>query len=371
MDIDCGITVIGAGIVGLAIASALSEREQGIYILEKERTHGRGISSRNSEVVHAGIYYPPGSLKSKFCIEGKELLYEICAKQNIPHSKTGKLIIARTGAELGTLENLKANAERSGVASLSLMDEAQLRAMEPNVRAVGGLFSPDTGIVNAHLLMDYYLRNAKQHGADIACGTTVKGIERVEAGYRITTMDEAGEQFEFVTERVVNAAGLYADEIAGMLGDRYAQYYCKGDYFSVNNVRTGTVKRLIYPVPEVNHVGLGVHVTLDLSGRMRLGPDAVYIDKKEDYRVDAAKRDAFYESAVTFLPFLQKEHIVPEMSGIRPKLQGPGEPFRDFVISEDHPGFVNLVGIESPGLTAAPAIANYVGALVTSTRAAA
>jgi len=371
MSADCGITIIGAGIVGLAIASAVSEEEGSVYILEKDRTHGTGISSRNSEVVHAGIYYPPGSMKSRFCIEGKEQIYEICERQNIPYMRTGKLIIARTEAERATLEKLKENAERSGVASLSVLDEEQLRTMEPNVRAIGGLFSPDTGIVNAHLLMDYFLRNAKQHGADIACGTTVKGIEAVYGGYRITTTDAAGERFEFVSERVVNAAGLYADEIAGMLGGRYSHYYCKGDYFSVNNVRKGTVQRLIYPVPEANHVGLGVHVTLDLSGRMRLGPDAVYIEKKEEYRVDAAKRDAFYESAVTFLPFIQRENIVPEMSGIRPKLQGPGEGFRDFVISEDHPGFINLVGIESPGLTAAPAIARYVRTLVANARAAA
>ena len=371
MDIDCGITVIGAGSIGLATASALSERERDIYILEMNRTHGRGISSRNSEVVHAGIYYPPGSLKSRFCIEGKDLLYETCARQNIPYARTGKLIIARTEAEQATLENLKANAEHCGVASLSVVNKAQLLAMEPNVRAVGGLLSPDTGIVNVHLLMDYYLQNAKRHGADIAYGTTVKGIERVHGGYRITTADEAGEQFQFVTERVVNAAGLYADEIAGMLGERYSHYYCKGDYFSVSNVPRGMVKRLIYPVPEANHVGLGVHVTLDLSGRMRLGPDAVYVGKQEDYRVDAAKREAFYESAVTFLPFLKKEHISPEMSGIRPKLQGPGDTFRDFVISEDHPGFVNLVGIESPGLTAAPAIARHIGTLVTTAKAAA
>jgi L-2-hydroxyglutarate oxidase LhgO len=371
MGADCGITIIGAGIVGLAIAAELSREEGCIYILERNSTHGMGISSRNSEVVHAGIYYPPKSMKSVFCIEGKELLYETCAKHAIPHQKMGKLIIAKTEEERGTLETLKMNAERSGVASLSLVDAKALCEMEPNIRAVAGLYSPDTGIVSAHHLMDYYLLSAKQRGAEIAYGTTVNGIERVPQGYRITTTDASGERFEFVTERVVNSAGLYADEIAGMLGGKYSHHYCKGDYFSVNNVRRGMIQRLIYPVPEVNHVGLGVHVTLDLSGRMRLGPDATYIEKTENYRVDAGKRDAFFESAVAFLPFIQRENVVPDMSGIRPKLQGPGEGFRDFVISEDHPGFINLVGIESPGLTAAPAIARHVRSILTSAQAAA
>lgn len=360
MQTDCNIAVIGAGIIGLAVASALSQDERNIYILEKNASHGMGVSSRNSEVIHAGIYYPPASLKAKLCIEGRVLLYELCARNNIPHRRIGKLIIATTDQELEKLEELKTNAAQSGVSSVSLVEEMKIREMEPYIRAVAGLSSPDTGIVSAHHLMDYYLHSAKQGGADIVYGTTVKGIEKVSGGYRITTVDSGGECFEIVSERVVNAAGLYSDKIAGMLGKRYSHRYCKGDYFSVNNVKKGTVQRLIYPVPEANHVGLGVHLTLDLNGRMRLGPDATYIEKTEQYRVDAGRRDAFYEAAVKYLPFIQKQQIVPDMSGIRPKLQGPGEPFHDFVISEDFPGFVNLVGIESPGLTAAPAIARHV-----------
>jgi L-2-hydroxyglutarate oxidase LhgO len=208
--------------------------------------------------------------------------------------------------------------------------------------------------------MDYYLHNAKSKGAELVNGTQVVGIEKVANGYKIATKSGDGDYFEFVTERVVNAAGLYSDTIAKMIGKDYPLHYCKGDYFSINNVKKGMVQRLVYPVPEENHVGLGIHLTLDLQGRMRLGPDTAYIDKVEDYKVDAAKRERFYEAAVRFLPFIHKEDIVPDMSGIRPKLQGRGESFRDFVISEDLPGFVNLVGIESPGLTAAPAIAKFV-----------
>ena len=360
MSADCDITIIGAGIIGLAIASALSQDKQNIYILEQNTTHGRGISSRNSEVIHAGIYDPPGSMKARFCVEGKELLYETCARNNIPHQKIGKLIIATTAQEQGKLDQLKNNAEQNGVHSLSLLDETAIHDREPHVKAVSGLLSPDTGIFSVHHLMDYYLHCARQGGADIVCGTTVTGISRVSEGYRISTEGPGGEYFEFVSERVVNAAGLHSDKIAGMVGKEYSLHYCKGDYFSVNNVKKGTVRRLVYPVPEVNHVGLGVHLTLDLGGRIKLGPDTAYVEKREDYRVDAAKGDAFYNSAVRFLPFLNRENIVPDTSGIRPKLQGPGEGFRDFVIREDLPGFINLVGIESPGLTAAPAIARYV-----------
>jgi L-2-hydroxyglutarate oxidase LhgO len=232
--------------------------------------------------------------------------------------------------------------------------------MEPNVKAVGAVYSPDTGIINAHALMDYYLYDAKTKGTDIVYGTEVVEIERITAGYKLATLNGDGERFEFESETVINAAGLHADHVAGMLGKNYNHHYCKGDYFSISNVKKGTVQRLIYPIPEENHVGLGVHLTLDLQGGMKLGPDATYIDKVERYKVDATKKEQFYEAAIKFLPFLRLDDISPDMSGIRPKLQGYGEGFHDFVISEDLPGFINLVGIESPGLTAAPAIARHV-----------
>jgi L-2-hydroxyglutarate oxidase LhgO len=238
--------------------------------------------------------------------------------------------------------------------------------MEPNVNAVSAVYSPNTGIINAHALMDYYLLDAKAKGADIVYGTEVVEIEKIAAGYKVATLNRDGERFEFESETVINAAGLYADRVAGMIGKYYTHHYCKGDYFSINNVKKGTVQRLIYPIPEENHVGLGVHLTLDLEGRMKLGPDATYIDKEERYKVDATKKEQFYEAASKFLPFLRLDDISPDMSGIRPKLQGYGEGFHDFVISEDLPGFVNLIGIESPGLTAAPAIARHVKKLLSN-----
>lgn len=361
---DSDITIIGAGVIGLAIASELADNKLNIYILEKDKTHGMGISSRNSEVLHAGIYYPPDSLKAKFCVEGKEILYETCSKNNIPHKKIGKLIIATTVNELLKIEKLMNNAIQNGVPSVSILEKRQIYQMEPNIKAVGALYSPDTGIINAHSLMDYYLYTAKLKGAEIVYGTKVAGIERITNGYKVATVNGAGDCFESSTERIINAAGLCSDDIARMIGKKYQLHYCKGNYFSINNVKIGTVKRLVYPIPEENHIGLGIHLTLDLNGRMKLGPDATYIDRVENYRVDGTKSVQFFKAAVKFLPFIHREDIVPDMSGIRPKLQGPGEGFRDFIISEDLPGFINLVGIESPGLTAAPAIAKYVKKLL-------
>ncbi len=360
---DADLTIIGAGVIGLAIAAEVADKRRSLYILEKNIAHGMEISSRNSEVIHAGIYYPTGSLKARLCVEGRDLLYDLCRQHNILHKKIGKLIIATTEHEMDQIEQLMLRALQNGVSSVSLMEQKQIHEMEPNIKAFGGIYSPDTGIISAHGLMDYYLHKAKMEAAEIVCGTEVVSIEQEKRGFRIGTVNSQGERFDFTSERVVNASGLQSDVIARMTSKDYTLHYCKGDYFSITNVKSGIVKRLVYPVPEKNHVGLGIHLTLELGGRMKLGPDATYIDRVEDYKVNAEKRDQFYESAVKFLPFLSREDIVPDMSGIRPKLQGKGDGFRDFVISEDLPGFINLVGIESPGLTAAPAIARYVKGL--------
>ena len=361
---DCDVAVIGAGVVGLAVAAELAASGCSLYVLERSPSHGQGISARNSEVIHAGIYYPPGSLKARLCVEGRELLYETCERYGVPHQRIGKLIIASDRDEIPKIDQLLANARACGVSSVVPLERAALRSLEPSVRAVAGLHSPDTGIVSAHALMELYLAQAKEAGAAIACGTEVIGVEPTAGGYRLTTRGLEGETFQFFAERVVNAAGLQSDTVARMMGADYRLHYCKGSYFHVMNVRRGTVRRLVYPVPEERHVGLGVHLTLDLTGRMRLGPDAEYIDRVEDYRVDPAKTDRFRQAASRYLPFLRREDIGPDMAGIRPKLQGPEDGFRDFVISEDRPGFVNLVGIESPGLTSAPAIARRVRSLL-------
>jgi len=354
------ITVIGAGVIGLAIAAELARQDLTTFILEKNPVHGGGISSRNSEVIHAGIYYPEGSLKADLCIAGNRMLYEMAAGCEIPHRKIGKLIVATNSGEIEEIEKLHQNGCNNGVASLSLLSKEQVARLEPHVRAEAGLFSPETGIISAHDLMNHFLARAEGNRAHLVCRTKVLGMEKDMSGWRIFAADDAGAEFDFISAVVINAAGLSSDAIASMAGSPYRLHYCKGDYCSISGVKPGLVGRLIYPAPLQNHVGLGVHLTMDLTGRLKLGPDATYIDRKEDYNVAAEKAALFYEHARKYLPFLEPRNVHPDMAGIRPKLQGPNDDFRDFVIREDAPGFINLVGIESPGLTASPAIARLV-----------
>jgi len=354
------ITIIGAGVVGLAIAAQLARHDLSVFILEKNDSHGGGISSRNSEVIHAGIYYPEGSLKAGLCVEGRHLLYEIATQNGIPHQKTGKLIVATSPEENDEIEKLEWTGRRNGVTALSLLSMQQVTQMEPHVKALVALYSPDTGIISSHHLMEYFLIQALNKGAKLVSRTKVKGIERESGNWRIFAVNNRGADFDFLSAIVINAAGLSSDIIANMMGRDYHLHYCKGDYCSITGVKTGLIGRLIYPAPANNHVGLGVHLTIDLNGRLKLGPDATYIERVEDYRVAPEKASHFYKLARKYLPFLKPENVYPDMSGIRPKLQSPNDPVADFVIREDAPGFVNLVGIESPGLTASPAIARFV-----------
>lgn len=362
------ITIIGAGVVGLAIAAEISRPGWNVFILEKNSKHGEGISSRNSEVIHGGMYYPQGSLKAELCVTGRALLYEIAAKNNIPHQKIGKLIVAVKPEETAEIEFLQDNARKNGLYSTELLTAANISQMEPNINACAALHSPETGIISAHDLMNYFLRAARNKEAQLVCHTKVVGIEKETSNYRIFTENPKGEIFEFTTGCVINAAGLESDTVANMMDGNYHLYYCKGDYCGISGVKRQTVHRLIYPVPVKNHVGLGVHLTIDLAGRLKLGPDTTYIPRNENYAVAASKASLFYQSAVKFLPFLKEKNVVPDISGIRPKLQGPGDSFCDFVIREDLPGFINLVGIESPGLTSSPAIARYVKKILTGKR---
>jgi len=358
------ITIIGAGVVGLAIAAELARPDWSVFILEKNPVHGGGISSRNSEVLHAGIYYPEGSLKARLCVAGNPMLYEIAARNSIPCKKTGKLIVATNSGEIEALEKLCENGRGNGAESLSLISKRQMTRMEPHVQAVAALYSPETGIIDTHALMNYFLKQAQSNKANLACRTKVLRIEEETNGWRIFSENDRGEAFDFLSEVVINAAGLSSDIIANMACGHYRLHYCKGDYCGISGVKPGLVKRLIYPAPVKDSAGLGVHLTIDLNGRLRLGPDATYIDRVEDYTVASKKAALFYEQARIFLPFLKPENVYPDMAGIRPKLQGPNDAFHDFVIREDAPGFINLVGIESPGLTASPAIARFVQKMI-------
>jgi L-2-hydroxyglutarate oxidase LhgO len=369
---DTEIAVIGAGVVGLAVAARLAREHSNLIVLDRNPKHGMETSSRNSQVVHAGIYYPAGSLKARLCAEGRDRVYDLCARHAIPHAKTGKLITATRGEELPALDAIQHTARGNGVA-LTRLSESEAHALEPMVASVGGLWSPESGIVDAHGLMDHFLQKALEAGAVLQPRSTVVAIEPEPGGYRIV-VKQAGSLESFTSERVVNAAGLDADTVAALAGidvdeAGYRLHYCKGSYFSAATHLWKAVTHLVYPVP--SHESLGVHVVLDTGGRLRFGPDAEYLpDRQTDYRVEPEKRGEFAAAARRILPAVRDEDLEPDISGIRPKLQGKGQPFRDFVIADERerglPGFYNLIGIESPGLTAAPAIAEYVADLMKS-----
>ncbi len=348
----------------MAIAAELARPGLNVFILEQNARHGEGVSSRNSEVVHAGIYYPEGSLKAELCVAGNRMLYELARRRGIPHQKVGKLIVAADPSEAGELERLFMQGRKNGAPALEMIGETRIARMEPNIRARAALYSPETGIISVHDLMNDLLARALENQAHLICRTGVVHIELEKGAWRILTRNDRGAESTFLSGVVINCAGLASDAVANMMGGAYQLHYCKGDYCGISGVKSGLVHRLIYPAPLKNHVGLGVHVTMDLNGRLKLGPDAAYIDRVEDYTVAPEKAALFFEHAVKFLPFLKPENISADMAGIRPKLQGPEDAFADFVIREDAPGFINLVGIESPGLTASPAIARYVKTIV-------
>lgn len=362
------ITIIGAGVVGLAVATRLARPDREVYVLEKNDSFGRETSSRHSGVIHCGIYYPEGSLKAKLCVAGRHKLYDICEKYGIPYRKLGKLIVATNEDETAELDALLARGQKNGVEAMRMLSHREMKQLEPNIEGAAAIFSPVTGIIDAYALMQYFAGKAQGEGAQIAFHTRVTGIEKMRDGYRLTT--EGGEQFS--SGLVINCAGLHSDQVAEMAGidiDQagYRLRYCKGEYFSVSKAKSHLVKRLVFPVPPQEVTGVGIHVTLDLEGRMRLGPSIEYADRI-DYAVDSTHQRLFYDSVRRFLPFIDYDDLEPDMAGIRPKLQGPGEGIRDFVIREESdpglPGLINLIGIESPGLTASPAIADYVAEIV-------
>jgi len=367
---DTPLTVVGAGVVGLAVAARLAPRHPELVILERRDRHGTETSSRNSEVIHAGVHYPAGTLKARLCVDGKRMLYALCERLNVPHRRVTKLIVAVTPAETPELERLLALGAANG-APLEMRTAQECRRLEPAVPAVAGLFSPTTGIVSAHGLMDALLHEGLRHRAILQPRAELVAVERRDRDYRLDLRTPEGTE-SFTSERVVNAAGLEADTVAALAGidvdaAGYRLHWWKGSYFAVSGAAARLVSRLVYPVP--TRVSLGVHAVLGLDGRVRFGPDADHLpDRRLDFSVDEAKRPAFGAAVRRIVPAIADEDLTPDIAGIRPKLQAPGQGFRDFVIAEEKarglPGFVNLVGIESPGLTAALAIATEVEGLL-------
>jgi L-2-hydroxyglutarate oxidase LhgO len=363
---DADVLVVGAGAVGLACAAALARRGREVLVLERHGRMAQETSSRNSQVIHAGLYYPPGSAKARLCVEGRERLYARCHAEGIPHRALGKLVVATRQEEIATLEALLVRGSANGAPGLAIVDEAEVRRREPDLRAVAALLSPRTGVVDAHALCLSYAAEAEAHGARLLMRTEVLAVEAAAGHLRVEARGADGQTGRVRCGAVVNAAGLSADHVAARAGldvDAlgYRQHPCKGDYFALAPGAPLRVHGLVYPVPGA--AGLGIHASVDLGGRIRFGPDACYVERVH-YDVDPAKARRFAEAASCYLPGLRAEWLTPDGAGVRPKLQGPDEPFRDFVIAEESarglPGLVNLLGIESPGLTAAEAIAREV-----------
>lgn len=370
---DCAnVVIIGGGVVGCAIARALSARWNDVFLLEALPKLGMVTSSRNSGVIHSGLYYPPGSLKARHCVRGNRLTYEFCAAYNVPHRHTGKLVVASTSAEESTLAALMANGRSNGLEGLRPIDRRAIRAREPHIEGVQAIEVPSTGIVASEELVKAYARVAADAGAHLVTQARVEKLGRLADGLRVVS--SAG---EIETRCLVNSAGLFADEIAAMLGSkmsRHTIYPVRGEYCELVRGKSHWVNGLVYPLPHPDGLSLGTHLTKTLWGTVLVGPTAKYIADKNDYESNRESVEYFAGLAKHLLPAIEASDLVPTYSGIRPKLippppSGPnphGHTFADFIIEPD-PEFaevIHLIGIESPGLTSAPAIAEHVTELV-------
>jgi L-2-hydroxyglutarate oxidase LhgO len=364
--VEC--VVIGAGAVGLAAARALALAGREVLVLEKEPWVGSETSARNSEVIHAGIYYPTESLKATLCVAGKHLLYAYCGERGIPHRRLGKLIVAGNEAEIAVIHGVRRRAEANGVRDLEWVGSNELRALEPALAAIGAYFSPSTGIIDSHALMLAYEADLEAAGGMVVLRAPVLGGRAGEAGFLLEV--GGAEPMQLACRLLVNSAGLQAPglarRIAGIPPETIPRdYFCRGVYFTLSG--RSPFRHLVYPVPEA--AGLGVHLTLDLAGQARFGPDVEWIDGI-DYRVDPGRGERFYAAIRKYWPELPDGALQPGYAGIRPKISGPSEPAADFRLQgpAEHgvAGLVNLYGIESPGLTASLAIAERVAALLDS-----
>lgn len=361
------ILVIGAGAVGLACAARLATPGRSLLICEREGLIGNHASSRNSEVVHAGIYYPPSSLKARLCIEGRERLQGWCERYQVAQRQIGKLLVAVEPAEQQRLEQLQANARACGVTSLQPLDARQIHRLEPQLRACAGLLSPASGIIDSHAYLQSLLACAERQGAQLVLHTGIERLQRSRHGWRVEGTS-LGEHFALEAAVVINAGGLFAQQLASQTEGLCSElvpplHLCQGRYFSYSG--RSPFNRLIYPMPEANTAGLGIHATLDLGGQLRFGPDVNYLQQL-DYHLDASQREPFAMAIRRYFPALDMQRLQPAYSGIRAKLSGPGEPATDFSIQDSKchglPGLINLFGIESPGLTASLAIAEHIAA---------
>ncbi|MCB1562222.1 MAG: NAD(P)/FAD-dependent oxidoreductase [Alphaproteobacteria bacterium] len=356
------VIVIGAGVVGLAVARALALAGREVVVAEKEPGFGSGISARNSGVIHAGIYYPQDSLKARLCVAGRQKLYEYAEARGVPYRHCGKLLVACDGEDEAKLDSIVARAAANGVNDLRTLSVAEARALEPELSCTAALLSPSTGIIDIHSLMEAFIADIEDSGGVLACGNGIESIRAIEDGFLIETGGES-----LIAQNVVNAAGLDAQGLASRIEGLDSAFVpklarAKGNYFSVSG--KAPFSRLVYPVPVPG--GLGAHFTMNIAGESLFGPDVEWLEEgqAEDYTVDPARAESFYRSVERFWPGVKARTLIPAYAGIRPKIVGPGEKDGDFVIQDERihglKGLVNLFGIESPGLTASMAIAEEV-----------
>jgi len=363
--------IVGGGVVGCAIAEALSRRWQDVFLVEQYPKFGMATSTRNSGVIHSGIYYPKNSWKARHCVEGNRLTKEFCAKHNVPCRTTGKIIVAKDASEEKELLALMKKGEGNGVEGLRIMDAAGIRAIEPHVKGHAALHVPSTGICSAEDLVHAFARVAEEHGANLVTHAKVISLEPVKDAIRVHLRigDEEQSETEAIEARcVINAAGLYSDEVAQLLGPRpWRIYPVRGEYCEIRGPQAGLVQNLVYPLPHHDGLSLGLHFTKTLWGTVLVGPTAAYVEGKDNYERDRMSIPEFVSDAKTMLPDLEESDLQLGYTGLRPKLVPPGgHGIADFVIEPDKevPRVIHLVGIESPGLTAAPAIAKHVSFLV-------
>ncbi len=361
--------VIGAGVIGLACARAMQQAGVETYFIERESHFGMGTSSRNSEVIHAGIYYPAGSLKARFCVEGRKLLYDYCRTHNVPHKNSGKVIVASNESQIAQLDAINAKARANGVNDLKRLSKSEINSMEPEVRAAAALFSPSTGIIDSHAFMQSLLHDFITAGGHAVMEAPLEKAEILKNG--IVLHVGGKEPCRVTAKKVINAAGLNAiallKKIEGFPAAHIPkQYWAKGNYFILSG--KSPFSRLVYPIPEA--AGLGVHATLDMAGQCRFGPDVEWVDDPKDLTVNPSRAQRFYDAIRTYWPGLPDGALYPGYAGMRPKLQSPNEAAADFVVQDVQAhgisGLINLLGIESPGLTSSLAIADHTKSLLFS-----
>jgi len=357
------VIIVGAGVIGLAIAARLSQQFNSVLVIDKNASFGEETSSRNSEVIHAGIYYPHNSLKAKLCVQGKVMLYQYCQERHIPVNKIGKLLVAHGKKEEYFLKETLITAQKNGVNDLTWMSQQALKELEPELLASAALLSPSTGIIDSHAYMQSLLAQAEQHNAMFVAQTKMIKARPKQDGFEVS-VDSQGEQLSISCKYLINCAGLHSESVAHTIKGLNKSYipklhWCRGHYFSYQG--KSPFKQLIYPIPRDN--GLGIHASLDMGGQLKFGPDTQYIDQL-NYDFPTKLKEKFLEQVSQYFPNIEASKLQPAYAGIRPKLQGKDDTFKDFVIqtSEVHQikGLINLFGIDSPGLTSSLAIANYV-----------